>query len=340
MDLSQLPETIKDAVKVTRSLGLVYLWVDALCIAQDDPEDCAIEIAKMSNIYKGATITISAARAKECSEGFLGDRDLLKTYGRQFRLPYRHRSEYDVVEGSVFLSEFVIGDTHQDPIDERAWTMQEHELSLIIIRFGSKQTTWKCPTFLKSISIDGGSSHEIDEGIEISVLHPHLVTEMQSESATLGSEGEVRALSNWYHFISWYTDRKLSQPSDRLPACAALAETFAVTLVWRSSYLAGIWKCNTYVGLLWFRRIGPKAQRIPGPSWSWALSDGNLFEARVKLEKHDISHKFRGHEYSEVVSGRLWLNGRLRLAVWDGIHLKQSIGASRDLTTSYHMGLI
>lgn len=49
--LSELPKTIRDAVIVTRRLGLVYLWVDTLCIIQDSPQDLEAECAKMSSIY-------------------------------------------------------------------------------------------------------------------------------------------------------------------------------------------------------------------------------------------------------------------------------------------------
>jgi hypothetical protein len=78
INISQLPQSIIDAVKVTQTLELSYLWVDALCIVQDDPLDCASEISKMASIYRGATVTISAASAKDSTEGFLGNRDLMK----------------------------------------------------------------------------------------------------------------------------------------------------------------------------------------------------------------------------------------------------------------------
>ncbi|TAQ91339.1 hypothetical protein B7494_g308 [Chlorociboria aeruginascens] len=70
----KLPRTIMDAVRCTNELGLTYLWVDSLCIIQDSVEDKAIEIGRMSNIYKNAYVTISAAKATTCEEGFLNSR--------------------------------------------------------------------------------------------------------------------------------------------------------------------------------------------------------------------------------------------------------------------------
>jgi hypothetical protein len=64
LNLSSLSKTIQDPIKVTRMLHLRYLWIDALCIIQDSPEDKRREMAYMGMIYKNATVTIAAARAK------------------------------------------------------------------------------------------------------------------------------------------------------------------------------------------------------------------------------------------------------------------------------------
>jgi hypothetical protein len=71
----QLPRTLADAVNVTRQLGFKYLWIDALCIIQDDQADKAIEIEKMGSIYKNSSLTIVASSSKSASEGFLQTRD-------------------------------------------------------------------------------------------------------------------------------------------------------------------------------------------------------------------------------------------------------------------------
>jgi hypothetical protein len=71
ISLSTLPQTIQDAVVCTHNLGLKYLWVDSLCIIQDSTEDRDREIAHMAQIYRNAFVTISAAVAKGCLEGFL-----------------------------------------------------------------------------------------------------------------------------------------------------------------------------------------------------------------------------------------------------------------------------
>jgi hypothetical protein len=70
ISLDILPQTILDAVHVTRSLGIKYLWVDALCILQDSQVDKQHEVAKINSIYKNAYATISAASAPSANAGF------------------------------------------------------------------------------------------------------------------------------------------------------------------------------------------------------------------------------------------------------------------------------
>jgi len=72
--LEQLSKTIQHAVLCTRRMGLQFLWVDTLCIVQDDSKDKEKELKNMANIYKSALFTISAAKATHCDVGFLDER--------------------------------------------------------------------------------------------------------------------------------------------------------------------------------------------------------------------------------------------------------------------------
>jgi hypothetical protein len=55
-----LPRTIRDAIEVTRVISYHYLWVDSLCIIQDDEEDRDLQINMMDEIYSNADLTIAA----------------------------------------------------------------------------------------------------------------------------------------------------------------------------------------------------------------------------------------------------------------------------------------
>jgi len=60
IELSTLPQTFRDAIKITRSTGLKYIWIDTLCILQDSKEDWAEESAKMGTYYGSSWLTIGA----------------------------------------------------------------------------------------------------------------------------------------------------------------------------------------------------------------------------------------------------------------------------------------
>ncbi|KAH0425943.1 hypothetical protein CcaCcLH18_10647 [Colletotrichum camelliae] len=71
--VTKLPKSIQDAITVIRTLhGISYVWVDSLCIVQDDKDDRDRALAKMGDIYSGSIVTIWAANAESCEDGFLG----------------------------------------------------------------------------------------------------------------------------------------------------------------------------------------------------------------------------------------------------------------------------
>ena len=70
--LADLPKTYRDAIDVTRSLGYSYLWIDSLCIVQDDPEDWKQEAPRMSLIYGNSVCHIMAQDAEDSHGGLFG----------------------------------------------------------------------------------------------------------------------------------------------------------------------------------------------------------------------------------------------------------------------------
>ncbi|OCL04920.1 hypothetical protein AOQ84DRAFT_414846, partial [Glonium stellatum] len=57
--VKRLCKTFRDAIVVTRALGLSYLWIDSLCIVQDDKREWHRESALMSGVYGNATVNIA-----------------------------------------------------------------------------------------------------------------------------------------------------------------------------------------------------------------------------------------------------------------------------------------
>jgi hypothetical protein len=138
--LTDLPGTIRDAVKVTRELGLRYLWVDALCIIQGSDEkaarDWSRESSRMEEVYGNAYITIVAAAARRCGDGIFNVRSCV--------LPIRS-DVASSVEGLVTIQKsHYIKEFKDEPINDRAWTLQERLLSTRILTYTTQEMSWQC----------------------------------------------------------------------------------------------------------------------------------------------------------------------------------------------------
>ena len=126
----QLPKSIRDAIKVTEKLGYNHLWVDSLCIIQDNDEDKWLEIAKMPQIYNNAMVTIAAAVASSCDEGFLSRRQplipIIEGITIEDEKDQMHSGGMVEIDGS---------DCETLPLDTRAWALQEALLSTRILEY-------------------------------------------------------------------------------------------------------------------------------------------------------------------------------------------------------------
>lgn len=90
----KIPKTFRDAISVTRRLGLKYLWIDSLCITQDDGDDWRREGSKMDFIYSKSFLTIAATKAAGPTEGCFTSDDSLS---RTLTLENTHGESYTIV---------------------------------------------------------------------------------------------------------------------------------------------------------------------------------------------------------------------------------------------------
>jgi hypothetical protein len=288
-------QTIKDAIKVCQSIGLQYLWVDALCIVQNDLNDKSVEIAKMPSIYGSATVTIAAARSSSASDGFLSAR--YPGERRGFKLPYRC---YGGHMGSINLVQLGGGHEAPEPIDERGWTLQERLCSTRIIEFGTRQTRWICPeTRSSEPAYEAHNAHEsLTDGWKTHANYSSKrriegldLDDIRTAKDTIDLYGRPRnsrykdysnAMENWENICATFTERALTHTSDRALAISGIAQIFAELTGDR--YMAGLWKSCLHSGLLWkikHSKIGPKDIPKPttyqAPSWSWLSVNGPVF---------------------------------------------------------------
>jgi hypothetical protein len=69
ISINDLSRTFQDAVRITRELGERYLWIDSLCIIQDDEDDWAREAALMAEVYRNSYCTLTGLSSKDSTEG-------------------------------------------------------------------------------------------------------------------------------------------------------------------------------------------------------------------------------------------------------------------------------
>ncbi|KAK0627910.1 heterokaryon incompatibility protein-domain-containing protein [Immersiella caudata] len=295
ISISSLPETIKDAIRVARHLGVNLLWVDSLCIVQDDPQELDLEMASMSAYYRDALITISAAAADSCTKGFLGRAERSDfTPSRFFELPVADSTEAS--ESRVRLSPFhSLSET--DVIDTRAWTLQEGLMSTRLVSFGNDSISWSC------LHADYGKAkisrlrkvfREFISG-RLSVFRGTAVFPRGIVEGPRIRELGLHYLDAWDEIICEYRERQLSVVSDGLVAISGIASDFSSTMARAhhkgpylagerlairegysicSLYLAGLWDSKRLpLQLLWRPRL-PVKRQLPAvyvaPSWSWA----------------------------------------------------------------------
>ncbi|UPK97518.1 hypothetical protein LCI18_008453 [Fusarium solani-melongenae] len=69
---STLPKTICDAITLCIRLGVQYLWVDTLCLLQNDEEDLERGINVMDQIYERSWLTVVAGCGSDANAGLPG----------------------------------------------------------------------------------------------------------------------------------------------------------------------------------------------------------------------------------------------------------------------------
>jgi hypothetical protein len=140
--VDSLAKTFQDAIIITRNLRFKYIWIDSLCIIQNDISDWISESQIMGNIFAGGALNIIAANAIEWSTGCFFDRNMNIPLGFRIILPNssdnQENTNYNVV-GSYpeYFEEYV---TTYD----RAWCFQETLLAQKSVYFLPDQLYWQC----------------------------------------------------------------------------------------------------------------------------------------------------------------------------------------------------
>ncbi len=135
VDFNALPKTFRDAVTVARGIGANYLWIDSLCILQDNKNDWEYESTRMEQVFSSAYCTIAASSSKSSGEGFLNYREPRPCV----KFETGKRTLYVCPNIDDFYRDVDLGE-----LNSRGWVLQERALSRRTIFYTSTQVYWEC----------------------------------------------------------------------------------------------------------------------------------------------------------------------------------------------------
>ncbi|KAF1928448.1 HET-domain-containing protein [Didymella exigua CBS 183.55] len=289
-----LPNTITDAVTVTRGLGIRYLWVDALCIVQDDTALLLKQIPQMAHIYEQSVCTIIAAAAENADGGLAGVRSGTRTINSiTIRLPGMNlvtAAEDPELPGNNSL------ERRMDLMDyrwrSRAWTLQEEVVSRRKIFFEGDRIFWCCSHGIlteETVKEVATARRSIRNNRSDTVSSSFLEINTMSES--IMDKDFTPAL--YERIVMYYSERNLSFPSDSINAISGILlqfsqkhrfkftwghpeAWFASSLLWTTNY-----QCSPNGGVQKVTWGDSTEAEIPIPTWSWAAWVGKLDGDRV-----------------------------------------------------------
>ncbi|KAF2805849.1 HET-domain-containing protein, partial [Mytilinidion resinicola] len=132
---SRLPAVIKDALAFVAAMGERYLWVDTLCIVQDDADLKHRDIHQMDVIYSHAILTIVVLSGKDANTNIPGIRPGSRTEWKS-----KAFGNHQCIPSPLSLQRAL----EVAPLEQRAWTMQERMLSPRCVYFTNQQVYFQC----------------------------------------------------------------------------------------------------------------------------------------------------------------------------------------------------
>lgn len=290
--MDEIPQTIKDAMDVVRGLGERYLWVDRLCIEQDNTTQKQAHIQKMDVIYSHALITIIAYAGVAATSPLPGLRP-----GTRLGLPTKRGG--DVVMSVSPPSLWESGAPHET----RGWTLQEQLMSKRYLYFDFHTTWFQCGQ---------GVYRELDTTMSHSykLLQPPISFNIHSlRSIQVNAKKGSRLEEIWRLYamiVERYRTRKLRYAEDTVYAIQGVAQLISdllgvplIAAVPMSILPRALQFCLSPQGL--------SPERIETvPSWSWAgwkdpaYFDDEVMAERVPVEAVDSQMKVKLKTYTST----------------------------------------
>lgn len=287
--VNRLGQTIQDAVHVCNKMDIPYLWIDALCILQDNFNDKMRELSMMSTYYQDGVLTICAASAKSATDGFLASAEENAYCAGPFKstfeegprtLPATGSAAGDILRRQHMSNKIQKMATHPnldhvqlfklhdeapiEPIALRAWTFQEAILSTRLLIFASHQIYWSC----RESYVGCGGIHNFSK---TSIVHPDCQGPQSKMCVcgisatrqitppdlvpgvfTLGQCNSMSTDAQWDMVVTNFSRRALTFESDKLVSFSAAASYF-------DTLFRARWPLVQYAAGLWFSKESPSS---------------------------------------------------------------------------------
>jgi hypothetical protein len=313
IELADLSRTFRHAVRFARAIHVRYIWIDSLCIVQDDLKDWEKESVKMGQYYTNSLLTIAAVGSSDGNGGLLLERNALEVTPCSITMGFESSSSRQTVTG--FLRPITSWDPalqvdgyHRPPLWQRAWVLQERLLSSRIIMCSKLQMSWKCRSGEASENCPEGTMKGTRISQEDAALRDALIESYWGKvkgdqdifpAGNLVKQEYKDQLSKlydaWYDLVMLYGKCGLTKESDIFPAISGIAN--AINKATGDIYFAGLWKNDIHRGLLWgvpdSAAAKPDLREPRAPSWSWASLRGTctfhvrqISQARMKVKTH------------------------------------------------------
>ncbi|KAI5921040.1 heterokaryon incompatibility protein-domain-containing protein [Camillea tinctor] len=276
IEFSELPPMFRDAITVTRGLGIEYIWIDSLCIIQDDENDWERESSKMEQVFSTAYCTLGASSATSSLQGFLVDRI------------NRPCLQLQTKDGNRLYVCHTIDDFKRDvelgELNKRGWVLQERALSRRSIYYTSKQVYWECGNGVRCETL----TYLINS--KASFLGDANFPQFGVEYYRDGRQVLIQDLYERYSGLGF------TKLTDRSVAILGLQERLCRAFKTRAAF--GVFAAYFGRGILWRRQDERRMKCIawpPGrhvPTWSWLSKAGAIKYMELKFEMIDWTKDF------------------------------------------------